>query len=70
MRHECPLFTGQQTGGDSRQQTTATEDGHGGTLTALVGVTGAGKSTLMDHVLSGRKNRGYIEGDIFILMAI
>lgn len=36
-----------------------------GILTALMGVTGAGKTTLMD-VLSGRKNSGYIEGDIRI----
>ncbi|RWW24782.1 hypothetical protein GW17_00010904 [Ensete ventricosum] len=36
-----------------------------GVLTALMGVTGAGKTTLMD-VLSGRKTGGYIEGDIFI----
>ncbi|KAF3486599.1 hypothetical protein F2Q69_00056681 [Brassica cretica] len=32
-------------------------------LTALMGVSGAGKTTLMD-VLSGRKSRGDIEGDI------
>ncbi|GJP69950.1 hypothetical protein CLOP_g944 [Closterium sp. NIES-67] len=32
-------------------------------LTALVGVTGAGKTTLMD-VLAGRKTGGYIEGDV------
>ncbi|CAM6086642.1 unnamed protein product [Calypogeia fissa] len=36
-----------------------------GVLTALVGVTGAGKSTLMD-VLAVRKTKGYVEGDIRI----
>lgn len=36
-----------------------------GVLTALMGVTGAGKTTLMD-VLSGRKTRGYIQGNISI----
>lgn len=36
-----------------------------GVLTALMGVTGAGKTTLMD-VLAGRKTGGYIEGDIMI----
>ncbi|KAM0000591.1 putative ABC-type sulfate transporter [Helianthus debilis subsp. tardiflorus] len=36
-----------------------------GILTALIGVTGAGKTTLMD-VLAGRKTGGYIEGNIFV----
>lgn len=36
-----------------------------GVLTALMGSSGAGKTTLMD-VLAGRKTGGYIEGDIRI----
>ena len=36
-----------------------------GVLTALMGISGAGKTTLMD-VLCGRKTTGYIEGDIRI----
>jgi ABC-type multidrug transport system ATPase subunit len=36
-----------------------------GVLTALMGISGAGKTTLMD-VLAGRKTSGYIEGNISI----
>ncbi|XP_037413167.1 ABC transporter G family member 37 [Triticum dicoccoides] len=36
-----------------------------GVLTALMGVSGAGKTTLMD-VLAGRKTGGYIEGEITV----
>jgi len=36
-----------------------------GVLAALMGVTGAGKTTLMD-VLVGRKSGGYISGNITV----
>ena len=36
-----------------------------GVLTALMGISGAGKTTLMD-VLAGRKTAGYIKGSISI----
>ncbi len=36
-----------------------------GVLTALMGVSGAGKTTLMD-VLAGRKTTGYIQGSITV----
>lgn len=36
-----------------------------GVLTALMGISGAGKTTLMD-VLAGRKTCGYIKGNISI----
>lgn len=36
-----------------------------GVLTALIGASGAGKTTLMD-VLAGRKTGGYIEGSIYV----
>lgn len=36
-----------------------------GVLTALMGVSGAGKTTLMD-VLAGRKTAGRISGDIYV----
>lgn len=36
-----------------------------GVLTALMGISGAGKTTLMD-VLAGRKAHGYMEGSITI----
>ena len=38
-----------------------------GILTTLMGLSGAGNTTLMD-VLYGRKIRGYIEGDTHIFV--
>jgi ABC-type multidrug transport system ATPase subunit len=50
---DVPLCVGQDVSGAFRPNV----------LTALIGETGAGKTTLMD-VLAGRKTGGLIEGDI------
>ncbi|XP_058750844.1 ABC transporter G family member 32-like [Vicia villosa] len=64
---EVPLELKQQGISEDRLQLLVNVTGafKPGVLTALVGVSGAGKTTLMD-VLAGRKTGGFIEGSVYI----
>ncbi len=70
LNHTCPkCLQGMKAQGVTEDKLQLLNDISGsfrpGVLTALVGVSGAGKTTFMD-VLAGRKTGGYIEGSIYI----